>query len=84
MMKLLPNPIIGRKTEALCKIGTKIEKLTQNEIKGMSSLTTILKILDFPQSYCFLFFYLFYFTIIVLVLPYINMHLPRVYMCSPS
>ena len=28
--------------------------------------------------------FFFFFNFIVLVLPYINMHLPRVYMCSPS
>ena len=34
----------------------------------------------------YLFYYYYYFLLynIVLVLPYINMHLPRVYTCSPS
>ena len=35
-------------------------------------------------SLSFLFIYLFLLYNIVLVLPYINMHLPRVYMCSSS
>ena len=37
----------------------------------------------FPQLYI-LFYFIFLLYNIVLVLPYINMHLPRVYTCSPS
>ena len=43
--------------------------------------------LDHNQFHHFLnfFYYYYYFTLqFVLVLPYINMHLPRVYTCSPS
>ena len=36
----------------------------------------------FGESFLFLFLFLFF--NIVLVLPYINMHPPQVYMCSPS
>ena len=38
------------------------------------------------QSFFLIFYYCYYFLLynIVLVLPYINMHPPRVYTCSPS
>ena len=43
----------------------------------------VVKILDkFYFTYFFILFFLLY--NIVLVLPYINMHPPQVYMCSPS
>ena len=42
--------------------------------------------LELPQFFFVLFCFLFFFLLynIVLVLPYINMHPPRVYTCSPS
>ena len=36
------------------------------------------------RVFCVWFFFIFLLYRIVLVLPYINMHLPRVYTCSPS
>ena len=36
------------------------------------------------HSGCFVYYFFFFLYNIVLVLPYINMHLPRVYTCPPS
>ena len=40
----------------------------------------------FIPSFYFIYYYYYYFLLynVVLVLPYINMHPPRVYTCSPS
>ena len=42
------------------------------------------KVIPSLLKYSFYFILFFNFTIIVLVLPYIKMNLPQVYMCSPS
>ena len=50
-------------------------------MKTQFSLIYNFHIISIKNSYCFFFFFLLY--NIVLVLPYINMNLPWVYMCSP-
>ena len=61
-------------------------KLYCRGTRKMGAYTHTKKIPNSPKSFskAFIFYYFFLLYNIALVLPYINMHLPRVYTCSPS
>ena len=71
---------------------TEFRYISQNFVKdyGGGSLWLLLdcceNLLVFHICFFFSFYYYFFlpYNIVLLVLPYINMHLPRVYRCSPS